>query len=167
MCACTGHVLISEYVAWFHNKLPWCQYSHPHESVIHIIHLCPLHMRSPSSGKHYQLVEFVKFFKRNSRAFKWPGADLSQSDRGGTLSGGGKVMGMPTNLCHRAKLPVGSTGGAPLVGANPPPPPHMGAISGMHWYPSTHATVLQYQRPSKPRARQEDPNQSDIHLFFF
>ena len=57
--------------------------SHPHESVIHIIHLCPLHTRSPSPGKHYQLVEFVKFLKRNPRAFEWPGADLPQSDGGG------------------------------------------------------------------------------------
>ena len=75
--------------------------SYPHESVIHIIHLCPLHMRSPTLGKHYQLVEFVKFLKKNPRAFEWPGADLSQSDGGGgTLSSGGEVMGMPMNLCH-------------------------------------------------------------------
>ena len=52
------------------------------EVTVHIIHLCPLHMRSPSLGKRYQLVEFVKFLKRNPRAFEWPGADLSQSDGG-------------------------------------------------------------------------------------
>ena len=59
--------------------------SHPHKSVIHIIHLCPLHTRSPSPGKRYQLVEFVKFLKKNPCAFEWPGADLAQSDGGGVL----------------------------------------------------------------------------------
>ena len=90
-CTCTsmGHVPIREYAAWFHRESSRCMCSHPHsESVIHIIHLCPLHMRSPSPGKHYQLVEFVKFLKKNPRAFEWPGADLSQSDGGGGYSEG-------------------------------------------------------------------------------
>ena len=65
MHACTGHMLIGEYAAQFHKESSRCMCSHPHESVIHIIHLCPLHMRSPSPGKHYQLMEFVKFLKRN------------------------------------------------------------------------------------------------------
>ena len=100
MHACTGHVPIGEYAARFHKESSRCMCSHPHESVIHIIHLCPLHTRSPSPGKRYQLVEFVKFLKKNPRAFEWPGADLPQSDGGGTPSGGGEVTGAPTNL-HR------------------------------------------------------------------
>ena len=135
--------------------------SHPHESVIHIIHLCPLHTRSPSLGKCYQLVEFVKFLKKNPRAFEWPGVDLPQSDGGGTLSGGGEVTGAPTNLHRRAKLPNGSAGGTPPAGAYSPPQPHAGVTLRMHQFPGVHATILQYWRLSKPRVRQEDPNQSN------
>ena len=76
MCACTGHAPIREYVAQFHKESSRWMYSHSYESVIHITHLCPLHMRFPSPGKHYQLVEFVKFLKKNPRAFEWLGADL-------------------------------------------------------------------------------------------
>ena len=36
----------------------------------------------------------------------------------------------------------------------------------MHQYPGVHATVLLYQRSSKPRVRQKDPNQSNIRAFF-
>ena len=60
----------------------WCMCSHPHESVIHIIHLCLLHTRSPSPGKCYQLVELVRFLKKNPQAFEWPGAVLEQTDGG-------------------------------------------------------------------------------------
>ena len=165
--ACTGHVPIGEYAARFHKESSRCMCSHPHESVIHIIHLCPLHMRSPSPGKRYQLVEFVKFLKKNPRAFEWLGADLPQSDGGGTPSGGGEVTGVPTNLRRRAKLPIGSAGGAPPAGAYPPPQPRAGATFRMHQFPGAHATVLQYRRPSKPRVRWEDPNKSNIRLFFF
>ena len=165
--ACTGHAPIGEYAAWFHKESSRCMCSHLHKSVIHIIHLCPLHTRSPSPGKHYQLVEFVKFLKKNPHAFEWPGADLSQSDGRGTPSGGGEVMGTPTNLRRRAKLPVGSAGGAPLAGADPPLLHHAGATLRTHQFPGAHATVLQYRRLSKPRVRREDPNQSDICLFFF
>ena len=126
-----------------------------------------LHTRSPSPGKRYQLVEFVKFLKKNPRAFEWPGADLSLTSGGGTPSGRGEVTGAPTNLRRRAKLPDGSAGGAPPAGADPPPLPQAGAASRSHRFPGAHATVLQYRRPSKPRARREDPNQSDIRLFFF
>ena len=80
--ACMGHAPIGEYAARFHKKLSWCMCSHPHKLVIYIIHLCPLCVRSPSPDRHYQLVEFVKFLKRNSRAFEWSGVDLSQSDGG-------------------------------------------------------------------------------------
>ena len=74
---------IGEYAAWFHKELSRCMYSHPYESVIHILHLCPLHTKSSSPGKCYQLVEFVRFLKKNSRAFEWLGTDLPQSDGGG------------------------------------------------------------------------------------
>ena len=77
--ACTGHTPIGEYAAQFHKELSRCMCSHPHELVIHIIHLCPLHTRSPSPGKCYQLVEFVKFLKRNPRAFEWLGARLAMN----------------------------------------------------------------------------------------
>ena len=100
MCTCTGHAPIREYAAWFHKELSRCMCDHPHESVIYIIHLCPLHTRSPSLDKHYQLVKFVKFLKRNPRAFEWPGADLPQSDGEGTPSSRGEVMGVPMNLHH-------------------------------------------------------------------
>ena len=76
-------------------------------------------------------------------------------------------MGTLMNLRHRAKLPVGSAGGAPPAGADPPPLRLAGATLRMHRFPGAHATALQYRRLSKPRARREDPNQSDIHLFFF
>ena len=99
-CACTGHTPIGEYAAPFHKELSRCMCSHSHELVIHIIPLCPLHTRSPSPGKCYQLVEFVKFLKRNPRAFEWLGADLDQSDGGDTLSSGGEGMGVPMNLRH-------------------------------------------------------------------
>ena len=165
--ACTGHAPIGEYAARFHNESSRCMCSHPHESVIHIIHLCPLHTRSPSPGKRYQLVEFVRFLKKNPRAFEWPGIDLPQSDGGGTPSGGGEVTGAPMNLRHQAKLPDGSAGGALPAGAYPPPQPRAGATLRSHQFPGAHATVLQYRRPSKPRARREDPNQSDLRLFFF
>ena len=36
----------------------------------------------------------------------------------------------------------------------------------MHQYPGAHATVLLYWRPSKPRVRQENPDQSNIRAFF-
>ena len=49
--ACTGHAPIREYAAQFHKESSRCMCSHPYESVIHIIHLCPLHTRSPSPGK--------------------------------------------------------------------------------------------------------------------
>ena len=121
--ACTGHALISKYAAQFHKELSWCMCSHLHKSVIHIIHICPLHMRSPPPGNHYQLVEFVKFLKKNPWAFEWPGVDLVQSDgRGkGTPSGRGEVTGVSMNLCCWAKLPIESAGGVPLVGVDPHP----------------------------------------------
>ena len=86
---------------------------------------------------------------------------------GGTPSSRGEVTGVPTNFRHQAKLPVGSAGGAPPAGAYPPPLPCAGATLRMYQFPGAHATILLYQRPSKPRARQEDPNQSNICLFFF
>ena len=113
-------------MARFHKESFRCMYSHPHKLVIHIIYLCPLHMRSPSPGKCYQLIEFVKFLKKNPRAFEWPGADLPQSDGGGTPSGRGEVTGVPMNLRCQAKLSIGSAGGALPAGAYPPPPASCG-----------------------------------------
>ena len=92
---------------------------------------------------------------------------IYQSDGGGTPSDRSEVMDVPTNLCRRAQLSIGSAGGTPPAGAYPPPQPHAGATLRMHQFPGAHATILQYRRPSKPRARWKNPNQSDIWLFFF
>ena len=54
-----------------------------------------------------------------------------------------------------------------LVRADPPSLPSAGVALRSHQYPGVYATMLLYWRLSKPRVRQEDSNQSDIHLFFF
>ena len=53
------------------------------------------------------------------------------------------------------------------MGADSPLLYSAGVTLRLHQYPGVHATVLLYQRLSKPRVRQEDPNQSDIRAFFF
>jgi hypothetical protein len=166
--AVTGHAPIGEYSERFFRESSRCMCSHPWESVVHIIHLCPLYTRNPSPGKRYQLVEFVKFLKKNPRAFEWPGANLEQSEGvGGTLDDAGGPTGAPAPPSRQAKSPVGSAGGAPPVGTFPPPPRLAGAISVVRRIPGAHANILQYRRVSKPRARRVDPNQSDIRQFFF
>ena len=81
--------------------------SHPHELVIHIIHLCPLHTRSPSPGKHYQLVEFVKFLKKNPRAFEWPGADLSLTSGGVLRAAEVRLRVRPRTSIAEPSYPMG------------------------------------------------------------
>ena len=128
--------------------------SHPNTCIAtYIIHLCSLHMRFPSPGKHYQLVVFVKFLKKNPCVFEWPGVDLSLTHGGDTLSSGGEVMGMLTNLYCRVKLFIGSASGVLLAGADPPLLPCVGVVLRSHQYPGVYATVLLYWRPSKPRVR--------------
>ena len=105
--ACTGHTLIGEYVAWFHKKPSRCMCSHPHESVIHIIHICPLHMKSPSPGKCYQLVEFVRFLKKNPWAFEWLEADLALTNEWGTLSSRGRLQACLQTFIAKPSYPLG------------------------------------------------------------
>ena len=81
--------------------------SHLYKSVIHIIHLCPLYTRSPSPGKCYQLVEFVKFVKKNPCTFEWPGADLSPTNGGVLQAVEGRLWMCPQTFVAKPSYLLG------------------------------------------------------------
>jgi hypothetical protein len=92
----TGHAPIGDYRQRFFPEEPsQCMCGSPFESVIHIIHLCPLWSRDASPAKRVQLEVFKRFLKVNPRVFEFPGADLEQSNEGGTPQGHQGATGGP------------------------------------------------------------------------
>ena len=166
--AITGHVPIGAYSRRFFHEPSHCMCGNPFESVAHIMHSCTMYTRHPSPAQRVHLATFVRFLKKNPRAFEWPGANLEESEGGGICGGRGGAKGAPTHPRHGTKLSIGSAGGAPPVGAQPPPPCSVGAAQFSNKHSSANTNVLFYRRvATKPRVRRDDPNQSDIHMFFF
>ena len=111
----------------------------------------------------YLLTNFVKFLKKNPRAFEFSGANLDSAEgekESGRGEGDAAALAPPPPRVHRV-------GGAALTWAGPPPRLLPGAINVTHRFHGWGATVLEYRRAPNPKVeRGNDPRQPTI-LFFF
>ena len=119
--------------------------SYPYKSVKYILYLCLLH-KVPVSQQVLPAGGVSQVSQEELQGLQVVQSKFRTVRRGSTLSGGGEVMGMPTNLHHRAKCPSGSAGGVPPAGANPPPSHSVRVTSRLYQIPGTHANAILYQR---------------------
>ena len=147
----------------FHRLPSHCMCGHPFEDAYHVIHACTMWSRVDRPRARYLLTNFVKFLKKNPRAFEFPGANLDSAEGEKEPGKGDGNAAAPAP----SPLKVHRVGGAAPMRAGPPPRLLPGAINVIHRFHGWGATVLKYCRAPNPKVgRGNDPIQPTM-LFFF
>src|ERR1700724_1438424 len=112
----TGHAPIGTYRERFHSLPSHCMCGHPFEDAYHVIHACPMWSRVDRPRARYLLANFVKFLKKNPRAFEFPGANLESAEGEKESGGEGGNAAAPAPPPPKAHC----VGGAAPTWAGPP-----------------------------------------------
>ena len=173
--ALTGHAPISSYRARFRLGSEYCSCPGlPPESFVHVYSHCPLYERE-KAAKHLRnadsVCHFLEFLDNNPAAFAFPDSVALSLSEGGSRRKGRRKRGAPPSGPSSGNV---RKAGAPAKGPNPPPPPvalppgrhNVGRVSRNLKYAGVYATVLNYTRTTRPRARASSLTRAR-RLFFF